>query len=177
MVLVDLVQQVKIKHMSVVAVRVEKDKITIGADSILVSGYTQEKDKMAKLFQNEWMVVGDVGEAQEGALFQIFSKTRKPREASVDAMTEYLFDFFSWKREKTDSDSLENSYIIIFNKKAFLIEGFYVKEVTDYAAIGAGMDFALAALYLGSSVQDAIKTACHLSILCEEPVNIIEIKK
>ena len=163
--------------MSVVAVRVEKDKITIGADSILVSGYTQEKDKMAKLFQNEWMVVGDVGEAQEGALFQIFSKTRKPREASVDAMTEYLFDFFSWKREKTDSDSLENSYIIIFNKKAFLIEGFYVKEVTDYAAIGAGMDFALAALYLGSSVQDAIKTACHLSILCEEPVNIIEIKK
>jgi len=163
--------------MSVVAVRVEKDKITIGADSILVSGYTQEKDKMAKLFQNEWMVVGDVGEAQEGALFQIFSKTRKPRESSVDAMTEYLFDFFSWKREKTDSDSLENSYIIIFNKKAFLIEGFYVKEVMDYAAIGAGMDFALAALYLGSSVQDAIKTACHLSILCEEPVNIIEIKK
>ena len=163
--------------MSVVAVRVEKDKITIGADSILVSGYTQEKDKMAKLFQNEWMVVGDVGEAQEGALFQIFSKTRKPREASVDAMTEYLFDFFSWKREKTDSDKLENSYIIIFNKKAFLIEGFYVKEVTDYTAIGAGMDFALAALYLGSSVQDAIKTACHLSILCEEPVNIIEIKK
>lgn len=163
--------------MSVVAVRVEKDKITIGADSILVSGYTQEKDKMAKLFQNEWMVVGDVGEAQEGALFQIFSKTRKPREASVEAMTEYLFDFFSWKREKTDSDKLENSYIIIFNKKAFLIEGFYVKEVTDYAAIGAGMDFALAALYLGSSVQDAIKTACHLSILCEEPINIIEIKK
>ena len=163
--------------MSVVAVRVEKDKITIGADSILVSGYTQEKDKMAKLFQNEWMVVGDVGEAQEGALFQIFSKTRKPRESSVDAITEYLFDFFSWKREKTDSDKLENSYIIIFNKKAFLIEGFYVKEVTDYASIGAGMDFALAALYLGSSVQEAIKTACHLSILCEEPINIIEIKK
>lgn len=163
--------------MSVVAVKVEKDKITIGADSILVSGYTQEKDKMAKLFQNEWMVVGDVGEAQEGALFQIFSKTRKPREASVEAMTEYLFDFFSWKREKTDADKLENSYVIIFNKKAFLIEGFYVKEINDYAAIGAGMDFALAALYLGSSVQDAIKTACHLSILCEEPINIIEIKK
>ena len=35
--------------MSVVAVKVEKDKITIGADSILVSGWTQEKDKLAKL--------------------------------------------------------------------------------------------------------------------------------
>jgi len=163
--------------MSVVAVRVEKNKITIGADSILVNGYTQEKDKLAKLFQNEWMVVGDVGEAQEGALFQIFSKTRKPRESSVDAITEYLFDFFQWKREKTDSDKLENSYIIIFESKAFLVEGFYVKEIVDYVAIGAGMDFALAALYLGSSVQDAIKTACHLSILCEEPINIIEVDK
>jgi ATP-dependent protease HslVU (ClpYQ) peptidase subunit len=163
--------------MSVVAVKITKNKIIIGADSILVSGYTQEKDKLAKLFKNEWMVVGDVGEAQEGALFQIFSKTRKPRESSVEGITEYMFDFFQWKREKTDSDKLENSYIIIFENKSFLIEGFYVKEITDYAAIGAGMDFALAALYLGSSVNDAIKTACHLSILCEEPINIISVDK
>jgi len=163
--------------MSVVAVRVEKDKITIGADSILVSGYTQEKDKLAKLFQNEWMVVGDVGDAQEGALFQIFSKTRKPRESSVEAITEYMFDFFQWNKDKTESVELANSYIIIFEHKAFLVEGFYVKEVKDYAAIGAGMDFALAALYLGSSVHDAIKTSCHLSILCEEPINIITVNK
>lgn len=163
--------------MSVVAVKVEKDKIIIGADSILVSGYTQEKDKFAKLFQNEWMVVGDVGDAQEGALFQIFSKTRKPRESSVEAITEYMFDFFQWNKEKTENNGLSNSYIIIFDHKAFLVEGFYVKEVKDYAAIGAGMDFALAALYLGSSVNDAIKTACHLSILCEEPINIITVKK
>ncbi len=163
--------------MSVVAVRVEKDKITIGADSILVSGYTQEKDKLAKLFQNEWMTVGDVGDAQEGALFQIFSKTRKPRESSVEAITEYMFDFFQWNKEKTENNELSNSYIIIFERKAFLVEGFYVKEIKDYAAIGAGMDFALAALYLGSSVSDAIKTACHLSILCEEPINIITVNK
>ena len=162
--------------MSVVAVRVGKNKITIGADSILVSGYTQEKDKLAKLFQNEWMVVGDVGDAQEGALFQIFSKTRKPRESSVEAITEYMFDFFQWNKEKTESNELNNSYIIIFEGKAFLVEGFYVKEVKDYAAIGAGMDIALAALYMGSSVYDSIKTACHLSILCEEPINIIEVE-
>jgi ATP-dependent protease HslVU (ClpYQ) peptidase subunit len=163
--------------MSVVAVKVEKNKIIIGADSILVNGNTQEKDKMAKLFKNEWMIVGDVGEAQEGALFQIFSKTRKPRESSVEGITEYLFDFFTWKKEKTDSTELNNHYIIIFEKKAFLVEGFYVKEINDYYAIGAGMDFALAALYLGSTVEDAIKTSCHLSILCEEPVNLIEVKK
>ena len=35
--------------------RIEKNKIIIGADSILVNGYTQEKDKLAKLFQNDFM--------------------------------------------------------------------------------------------------------------------------
>lgn len=173
----DLDQQVKINYMSVVAVRVEKNKITIGADSILVNGHTQEKDKMAKIFQNEWAVVGDVGEAQEGALFQIYTKTRRPRESSAEGITEFLFEFYQWKKEKTESTELTNDYIIVFEGKAFLVEGFYVKEVKDYMAIGAGMDFALAALYMGSSVQDAIKTACHLSILCEEPVNIITVPK
>ena len=42
-------------NMSVVAVKVEKNKITIGADSILVNGNTQEKDKKAKAEkQNAW---------------------------------------------------------------------------------------------------------------------------
>ena len=172
-----LVQQVNIKNMSVVAVRIEKNKIIIGADSILVNGYTQEKDKLAKLFQNDFMVVGDVGQAQEGALFQIYTKTRKPREASIEGITEFLFEFYQWKKEKTESTELTNDYIIVFEGKAFLVEGFYVKEIKEYMAIGAGMDFALAALYLGSSVHDAIKTACHLSILCEEPVNIISVER
>ena len=77
--------------MSVVAVKVEKNKITIGADSILVNGYTQAKDKMAKLFQNEWAIVGDVGEAQEGALFQIYSKTRMIRKISFKFNKLFVF--------------------------------------------------------------------------------------
>jgi len=164
--------------MSVVAVKIEKNKITIGADSIIIiSEYTQEKNKLAKLYQNEWMVVGDAGNAQEGALFQIFSKTQKPKASTVENITEYMFDFYSWKKDKTDSNELENEYIIIFDKKVFLINGFYVREVNNYAAIGAGMDFALAALYLGKTVKTAIETACYLSTMCEKPINLIEIKK
>ena len=58
-----------------------------------------------------------------------------------------------------------------------MMEGFFIKEVTDYTSIGAGMDFALSALYLGNSVKDSIKAACHLSVYCEEPINIIEVEK
>ena len=163
--------------MSVVAVKVEKDKITIGADSILVSGWTQEKDKLAKLNKVNDMIIGDVGDAQEGALFLMYCKTRKPREASVEALVEFMSEFQDWMNNKIGESKLDNQYVIVFDGKAFVMEGFFIKEVTDYTAIGAGMDFALSALYLGNSVEESIKAACHLSVYCEEPVNIIEIKK
>jgi len=163
--------------MSVVAVKVTKNKITIGADSILVSGWTQEKDKLAKLNKANGMIIGDVGDAEEGALFLLFCKTRKPREASVDAIVEFMSEFQDWMNNKTGESKLSNQYILIIEKKAFMIEGFFIKEVTDYTAIGAGMDFALSALYLGNSVKESIKAACHLSVYCEEPINIIEVEK
>lgn len=163
--------------MSVVAVKVTKNKITIGADSILVSGWTQEKDKLAKLNKANGMIIGDVGDAEEGALFLLFCKTRKPREASVDAIVEFMSEFQDWMNNKTGESKLSNQYILIIEKKAFMIEGFFIKEVTDYTAIGAGMDFALSALYLGNSVKESIKAACHLSVYCEEPINIMEVEK
>tara|TARA_R110002153_G_scaffold80401_4_gene204464 strand:- start:1032 stop:1523 length:492 start_codon:yes stop_codon:yes gene_type:complete len=163
--------------MSVVAVKVTKEKIVIGADSILVSGWTQEKDKLAKLNKVNDMIIGDVGDAQEGALFLMYCKTRKPREASVEALVEFMSEFQDWMAKKVDITKLGNQYVIILDEKAFMMEGFFIKEVTDYTAIGAGMDYSLAALYLGNSVEDSIKAACHLSIYCEEPINIIEVKK
>tara|TARA_R110000803_G_scaffold191628_1_gene254325 strand:+ start:127 stop:618 length:492 start_codon:yes stop_codon:yes gene_type:complete len=163
--------------MSVVAVKVTKEKIVIGADSILVSGWTQEKDKLAKLNKVNDMIIGDVGDAQEGALFLMYCKTRKPREASVEALVEFMSEFQDWMAKKVDITKLGNQYVIILDEKAFMMEGFFIKEVTDYTAIGAGMDYSLAALYLGNSVKDSIKAACHLSIYCEEPINIIEVKK
>ena len=163
--------------MSVVAVKVKKDKIVIGADSILVSGWTQEKDKLAKLNEVNGMVIGDVGDAQEGGLFLVYCKTRKPREASVDALVEFMSEFQDWMNNKIGETKLTNQYVIVLDGKAFMMEGFFIKEVTDYTAIGAGMDFALSALYLGNSVKEAIKASCHLSVYCEEPINIIKIER
>jgi ATP-dependent protease HslVU (ClpYQ) peptidase subunit len=163
--------------MSVVAVKVEKDKITIGADSIIVTGWTQEKDKMAKLNETNGMVIGDVGDAEEGGLFLMYCRTRKPREASVEGVIEFLSDFQDWKANKIDDSKIQNSYILVFEKKVFMMEGFYVKEVKDYMSIGMGMDYSLAALMLGHSVYEAINVACELSIYCEKPINIITIDK
>ncbi len=163
--------------MSVVAVKISKNKITIGADSILVSGWTQEKDKLAKLNEVNGLIIGDCGDAQEGALFLVFCKTRKPREASVEALVEFMSDFQDWMNDKIGETKLSNQYIIVIDKKVFMMEGFFIKEINDYTAIGAGMDFALTCLALGHSVEKAIEMACHFSIYCEKPVNLIVVKK
>ena len=163
--------------MSVVAVKITEDKIIIGADSIIAYGWTQEKDKLAKLEEVNGMVIGSVGLAQEGALFRVFCRTRKPREATDEAIIDFISEFQDWLTNKINESSLNNDYILVYENKVFGIHGFYVKEITDYSAIGAGMDFALASLYLGNSVKDSIKAACHLSVYCEEPINIIKIEK
>ena len=53
----------------------------------------------------------------------------------------------------------------------------YVNEINEYAAIGAGEDFALAALYLGHSAKEAVKTACELSAFVAEPIVEFEMEK
>jgi hypothetical protein len=43
--------------------------------------------------------------------------------------------------------------------------------VVDYESIGAGEDFALAAMAMGLNPSQAIEAACEHSIYCELPVN------
>lgn len=163
--------------MSVVAVKVTDDEIIIGADSILAYGWTQEKNKLAKIDEVNGMIIGSVGSAQEGALLRMYAKTRTPRRADCESVVNFLSEFHDWMKEKTGESELQNDHIIVFKKKVFSLNGYYVKEVEDYDAIGAGMDFALSALYLGKSCKKSIKAACHLSVYCEEPINMFKVKK
>ncbi len=164
--------------MSVVAVRKEKSKITIGADSIRISGWgTQEKDKSAKLFAvSKEMTLGAVGSCSTTSLFRDFIENHLPKTNEEYGWTMLMREFASHLGEMKSSPKFEDSnFIVVYKSKVFFLGGYFVREVKDYYAIGAGMDYALAALYLGASVEKAIKTACHLSIFCEEPVNVIEV--
>lgn len=165
--------------MSVVACRVTKDYIQIASDSIIVRGWTQAKGENGhgKLVQINDLIIGSVGSAQESSLFQLYCTTRKPAAATEAAILEFISDFAEWKRKKTSDFYLLNNYILVVDKKAFCIEKFFVEEIKTFQAIGAGMDFALASMKLGTSVETAVKTACELSAMCEEPIIQFEIKK
>ena len=166
--------------MSVVACKVYKDKIDIASDSIVVWYNTQSKGdnkEWSKLWQGNGLTVGCVGYCEEGSLFQLYCTTRKPKAATVDALTEFMVEFAEWKKAKTKEFKLDNANIIVFGDRAFTTDSFFINEITKYDAIGAGMDYALSALYLGHDVEKAVEEACELSIYCEKPIKKFSVKK
>jgi len=162
--------------MSVIACKITERGYEIAADSILVRGYTQSTGQnihAAKLFESNGMVIGTVGELEEESLFRLFCATRFPNAATEHALLEFLADFSDWKKARLDNPGIENRYIIGFGGKAFSIERWSVSEIAEYNAIGAGADYALTALHLGHSVEEAVQAAIDLCIYCEPPIIVI----
>ena len=90
-------------------------------------------------------------------------------------MLEFISEFIEWKKRKTDDKaSFRNSFIIGFQGTVFAIEHWHVHKINSYMAIGAGMSYAMAALYLGHSAEKAVETAIELSTMCEEPILVIK---
>ena len=132
-----------------------------------------ENTKFSKLFEVNNIVVGCVGKAEESSLLQLYCTTRQPAAANESALLEFMSEFSNWKKDKVGKSDLDNAYLIGYKGKVFSIHGWFIEEVLKYEAIGAGLDFALAALYLDKSAHDAVKVACELSIFCEEPIQVI----
>ncbi len=162
--------------MSVIACRILPNGYEIASDSISVRAWTQSKGentKFSKLFEENDLVIGCVGSAEESSMLQIYCRTRKPTSPTEAALLEFMSEFSSWKKDKVGKTGLDNAYLIGYRGKVFSINGWFIQEVLKYEAFGAGMDYALAALYLEKTAFEAVKVACELSILCEEPIQVI----
>jgi len=159
--------------MSVVACRILKDGFEMSADSQVTWGETQhgnETNKWAKMFEVKDIVVGGVGIAQDNALMQLFLETHGIATADERGILELLGEFVDWKKEKTDDPKINNTYLIGYKGKVFLIHQWLISEVKKYAAIGSGADYALAVLYYGAPTEKAVEAAIELNIYCEKPI-------
>ena len=164
--------------MSVVAVKVYKDNIQIAADSIVVYGDSKKTDgNFSKLVKVNDIIIGFVGTAEEGSLMLHYADTHKPLSASEKDMLTFMIEFSKWKSDVGVGSDINNSYIVVYDGKAFYINGMLVYEVDNYEAIGAGMDFANAAMYLGHTPKEAVKVACELSCWVAEPIVEFEEKR
>lgn len=162
--------------MSVVACKVTKEGYEIAADSITVRGYTQTKNNTgrSKLFEVNNMVIGSVGYAEESSLLHIFAKTHQPAAATEEGILEFWGEFAEWKKKRTDRGEISNSYFIGIKGIVFSVHEWLIETILSYEAIGAGMDFALAALHLGHTPEAAVETAIELSVFCEAPIQVIK---
>lgn len=164
--------------MSVVACKIIEAGFEIAADSICVRGGTQTKGEnvsVSKLFYDGDIVIGSVGPAEGGALMELFLKTHKPADATEGSLLEFMSEFYDWKRKKTDDGKIENHFLvgICGGGGVFGVYGWLIRKVMKFEAIGAGMDFALAALSLGHSAEEAVGVACDLSAWCEKPIRVL----
>ena len=163
--------------MSVVACKIMENGYEIAADSITVRGITQTKGQTdhVKLYEANEMVIGGVGTAEENSLMRLFAETHRPSAADEYSLLEFISEFVEWKKRKTDNNaSIKNSFLIGYQGSVFTVEQWHVHRVNSYMAIGAGMSYALAALYLGHSAERAVETAIELSTMCEAPIIVIE---
>jgi ATP-dependent protease HslVU (ClpYQ) peptidase subunit len=159
--------------MSVIATRVYGDRIEIAADSQVTYGATMQTDQNVKLFTTDTgITVGGVGTMQELALLKIFMKTHFPAAPTEDAMTDFIHEFRQWLLENAEINPEfdDNEYHIIYDGKAFTVHRYNIREIFEFDAVGAGMDYALTALYLGRSPAEAVRVACELNIFCSLPV-------
>ena len=165
--------------MTVVVAKITEDGYEIASDSITSVGYTQSRGQNvshSKLFEVNDMIIGGTGLAEETSLLRLFAHSHRPARADELAIIEFLSEFSDWKNKKVGKSSIGNRFFIGLEGKVFAAKQWFVSEVITYDAIGAGMDFALAAMYLGHSAEKAVETAIELSMACEGPVKIFEYK-
>ena len=163
--------------MSVVAVKVYDDKIQIAADSIVCRGDSKRvDDNFTKLVNINDMIIGCCGSCEEASLLYHYAETHKPLSTSEKDILAFIIEFSKWKNDLVGSPSINNEYVIVFDGHAFIVVSMFVNEVKTYAAIGAGLDFANAALYLEHSPKESVKVACALFCYVAEPIIEYEVK-
>lgn len=163
--------------MTVIAVKVEEDKVTIASDSQTTYGYRKHiKENTTKLTRiSDDFIVGSSGLAKVNQLLELFCETVKPKNNSNREIIRFFKSFEAWLDKEASSKLDTNNFLFILDKKVFHFDEYYLLEIKDYYAIGSGSDYALVALELGQSAERAVQSACKLDIFCNEPVKTFEV--
>lgn len=158
--------------MSVVAIKkIKPHQFEVAADSQVTAGMTLDKDKSSKLWKVGDMVAGATGKASLGGIFREYIENHKPKTNNEYGWITFMADFIKYAQNLDGAFALtDNEFMVAWKGKAYHLVGTYVKEVTTFDAIGAGDDYAKAAMYLGHSAREAVGVSCALNIYCEKPI-------
>lgn len=171
--------------MSVIAVKITEKEIVIGADTQTTHGYYMKSDKtqggqaMGKIYNFGDTILGSVGSAMTLQLFCLFLETNKLKNGTEREIVRLFKEFETWMKKEADSNYrlCNNHFFVVADKKVFLFNDYYVKEIHDFWSIGSGSIWALPALELGATVKKAVEVACKFDLYCSGEPEIIKVNK
>ena len=164
--------------MTCIAVKVGKNKITLGADE-MVSSYHKSNINdynTTKMHQiNNEFAFGGAGDLAEINMFYNYTLTHTPRDANELALIEYMDDFCNWKSKRgREYSASEIHLIIVFKGLVFRFAHNSIYSITKFDAIGTGAPYAYTALHLGHSIEEAVLAAIDLDHYCGGNIQLIE---
>jgi hypothetical protein len=164
--------------MSVVAVKITKTGYEMAADT--QTTWYDTKMKTIKLFSAASGVdIGGAGETRGNQLMSLYAETHAPERSDELGILDWYVGFGKYTKDKTgiDFSPEANHFILGYKGNVWVImDGYFVKRVTDNAAIGSGMFQAATAMHLGHSAEKAAEIACKLTVYCSGPLTVIKRK-
>jgi ATP-dependent protease HslVU (ClpYQ) peptidase subunit len=153
--------------MTVIAAKIEKNKIHISCDSQVSRGNHKKKTGFpGKIVTGSDFFVGVSGDALLVPLLTAYSKNHPIGGGGEERVIEWGFEFLDFCKKRTDSWEQEGELILCHHSGLFLIYDWLPLKIEDFCAVGAGFQHAEAAMCLGKSTHEAVDVAINLAFGC-----------
>lgn len=175
--------------MSIILVKKEKNKISIGSDSQESYGENIQENilncKLRKISDN--IHIAGAGNAHVCSLFFAFAEKHSEELLEITGsydLVKYFNEFSKFIKELSEDLGSENiaplvsaQFILVINSTVWYFNNFYIREIleNESSAIGSGIQPALACLTFTKSIDEVLKAVCKVDIYCSEPTKVIEI--
>ena len=162
--------------MTVIAGKVEPDRIVIGCDSQVTYGWQSKVDiDDSKLIALQDFIIGGAGLLSHINYMQLFAETHRPLSSRKRDVLEFFAEFNEWADKRIKGFEPHNSWLLAFDGKLISVDSGLSISHHEFWAVGSGRDYARTAMHLGHDVRSALLVACQLTILCSEPLVIHEL--
>jgi ATP-dependent protease HslVU (ClpYQ) peptidase subunit len=161
---------------TVIAGKVESDRIVIGSDSQVTHGW-HSKDLVddGKLMVLPDLIIGGAGASSHNNYMSIYLENHKPRSSQRRDVLEFFVEFHQWIDKMIKDFKPRNSWLLAYDGKLISATADLNVEHHEWWAVGSGFEYTRSALHLGHTVEEAIQTACDLTVFCGPPVVVREL--
>lgn len=162
--------------MTVIAGKVESDRIVIGSDSQVTYGW-QAKVGIddSKLLVLQDFIIGGAGHLSHINYMQVFAENHRPLSSRKRDVLEFFVEFNEWADKKIKGYESSNSWLLAFDGRLISVDHSLSTSYHEFWAVGSGREYARTAMHLGHDVRSALLVACELTVFCSEPLHIHEL--